>query len=264
MLISGSKVLLTGASGGLGHDMARALKSAGAELVLTGRRGEALDALAKETGGTAVEADLADRAQVTKLIADHSDSDILIANAALPASGRIESFSVEEIDKAIEVNIRSTIVLAHGLGIAMAERGHGHIVLISSLAGKSAQPGSSIYSATKFALRGFAQALRGDLRSAGVGVSCILPGFVREAGMYADAGVKLPRHIGTSAPREVSDAVVKAITHNKGEIVVAPARMRLSAMVAEIAPGPAAVVARKSGGESVSDDFEAGQRDKRL
>lgn len=263
MLISGSKVLLTGASGGLGHDMARALNSAGANLVLTGRRAEVLGQLAKETGGTELEADLSDRERVAKLIADHSDADILIANAALPASGRIESFSVDEIDKAIEVNIRSTIILAHGLGMAMAQRGHGHIVLISSLAGKSGQTGSSIYSATKFALRGFAQGLRGDLRAAGVGVSCILPGFIRDAGMYADSGAKLPRGVGTSSPREVSDAVVKAITQNKGEIVVAPAPMRLGAVLAGIAPGAAAAVARKSGGEAVSGEFAAGQQDKR-
>lgn len=263
MLISGSKVLLTGASGGLGHDMARALHRAGAELVLTGRRAEALAPLAAETGATELQADLSDRGQVAKLIADHSDADILIANAALPASGRIESFSVAEIDTAIEVNIRSTIVLAHGLGIAMAKRGHGHIVLISSLAGKSGQAGSSIYSATKFALRGFAQGLRADLRSTGVGVSCILPGFIRDAGMYADSGARLPRGVGTSAPSEVSDAVIKAITQNKGEIVVAPAAMRLGAVFAGIAPEVAAAVSRRSGAEHVSGEFAAGQQDKR-
>jgi len=230
MLISGSKVLLTGASGGLGHDMARALNSAGAQLVLTGRRGDALQSLAQETGGTAVEADLADRDAVAKLIADHADTDILIANAALPASGRIESFSVDEIDKALEVNLRSTIVLAHGLGVAMAERGHGHVVVMSSLAGMSGQAGTSIYSATKFGLRGFAQGLRADLRSAGVGVSCIFPGFVGGVGMYADSGAELPRFVGTSAPQEVSAAVIKAITQNKGEILVAPATMRLGAV----------------------------------
>jgi short-subunit dehydrogenase len=263
MLISGSKVLLTGATGGLGHDMARALHAAGADLVLTGRRAEVLAPLAEEVGGQAVAADLSNRGDVARLIADHADTDILIANAALPASGRIESFSVEEIDKAIEVNIRATIVLSHGLGVAMAQRGHGHIVLISSLAGKSGQAGSSIYSATKFALRGFAQSLRADLRSAGVGVSCILPGFVRDAGMYADSGAKLPRGVGTSKPQEVSDAVVKAITQNKGEIVVAPVVMRLSALAAGIAPEAAAAVARKGGGEAISGEFAAGQQDKR-
>jgi short-subunit dehydrogenase len=263
MLISGSKVLLTGASGGLGHDMARALNSAGADLVLTGRRAEVLGPLAQETGGAELEADLSDRDQVARLIADHSDADILIANAALPASGRIESFSEEEIDRALEVNIRATIVLAHGLGVAMAERGHGHIVVISSLAGKSGQAGSSIYSATKFALRGFSQGLRADLRSVGVGVSCIFPGFIRDAGMYADSGAQLPRGVGTSSPREVSAAVIKAITQNKGEVVVAPAAMRLGAVFAGIAPEAAAFVSRKSGAEAVSGEFASGQQDKR-
>ena len=238
MLISGSKVLLTGATGGLGHDMARVLRAAGANLVLTGRRAEVLEPLAEETAGTAVTADLSLREDVDRLISDHADSDILVANAALPASGRIESFSVAEIDKALEVNLRATIVLAHGLGLAMAQRGRGHIVVISSLAGKTGQPGSAIYSATKFGLRGFSQALRGDLRSQGVGVSCILPGFVSDAGMYADSGAKLPRGVGTSKPRAVSDAVVKAITHDRGEIVVAPVAMRFSAAFAGLAPEP--------------------------
>lgn len=263
MLISGSKVLLTGATGGLGHDMARTLHAAGANLMLTGRRKDVLEPLATEIQATAVAADLSIRDDVARLIDEHSDSDILIANAALPASGRIESFTVEQIDKALEVNLRATIVLAHGLAIAMAGRRRGHIVLISSLAGKSGQTGSSIYSATKFALRGFSQSLRADLRSQGVGVSCILPGFVRDAGMYADSGVKLPRGVGTSTPREVSDAVIKAITHNRGEIVVAPAPMRLSAAFAGLAPEAAAAVARRAGGESVSGDFESGQQDKR-
>lgn len=263
MLISGSKVLLTGATGGLGHDMARVLHAAGANLVLTGRRAEVLEPLAAQTDGAAVAADLSDRETVSRLIDEHSDTDILVANAALPASGRIESFTVDEIDKALEVNLRATIVLAHGLGIAMAERGRGHVVIISSLSGKSGQTGASIYSATKFGLRGFAQSLREDLRSREVGVSCIMPGFVSDAGMYADSGAKLPPGVGTSTPREVSDAVVRAITHNRGEIVVAPVPMRISAAFAGISPRVAAAVARKAGGERVSGKFADGQQDKR-
>lgn len=264
MLISGSKVLLTGATGGLGHAIARELRKAGAELTLTGRRAELLQRLADETGGAAVAVDLADRAQLQDLIAASGDIDILIANAALPASGHLHSFSIEEIDKALDVNVRAVVLMARALSEQMAARGRGHIVVMSSLAGKSGQPGSSVYSATKFALRGFCQSLRGDLRSSGVGVSCVLPGFVRDAGMYADSGVELPRGVGTSTPQEVADAVVKAITRNRGEIVVAPVTMRASAIVAGVAPAAAAAVARKAGGESVSDDFASGQSDKRL
>jgi short-subunit dehydrogenase len=263
MQISGSKVLLTGATGGLGHAIARELRRRGADLVLTGRRIEKLEPLAAETGAVAVQADLAIRGDVERLISEHADTDILIANAALPASGHIHSFDAHEIDLALDVNLRATLILAHALSAQMSTRGRGQVVLMSSLAGKSGQTGSSVYSATKFGLRGFAQGLRADLRPANVGVSCVFPGFVRDAGMYADSGVKLPAWIGTSTPQQVSAAVTKAITRNRGEIVVAPLPMRVSAILAGIVPELAAAVARRTGGEAVSDDFAQGQRDKR-
>ncbi|HWI22042.1 MAG TPA: SDR family NAD(P)-dependent oxidoreductase [Baekduia sp.] len=263
MQISGSKVLLTGATGGLGHAIARELRGRGADLVLTGRRVDVLEPLAAETAGVAVQADLAVRGDVERLISDHADTDILIANAALPASGHIHSFDTQEIDLALEVNLRAVMILAHALSAQMVRRGRGQVVLISSLAGMSGQTGSSVYSATKFALRGFAQSMRGDLRDANVGVSCIFPGFVRDAGMYADSGVKLPAWVGTSTPQQVSAAVTRAITRNRGEVVVAPLPMRVSAILAGIVPELAAAVARRAGGGAVSGSFAEGQRDKR-
>ena len=80
-----------------------------------------------------------------------------------------------------------------------------------------------MYSATKFGLRGFALSLREDLRSAGVGVSVVLPGFIRDAGMFADTGVKLPLGVGTKAPEDVADAVLRASSTNRAEVDVAPA-----------------------------------------
>ena len=97
-----------------------------------------------------------------------------LANAGVPGSGRIETFSIEEIDRAIDVNLRAPVVLARRLAEGMAARGGGHIVFISSLNGKAAPPGTPIYAATKFGLRGFAQSLRQDLRPQGVGVSTSL------------------------------------------------------------------------------------------
>ena len=83
-------------------------------------------------------------------------------------------------------------------------------------------PGSSVYAATKFGLRGFALALREDLAPKGVGVSVILPGFIRDAGMFAESGAKLPPYVGTKRPEDVARAVVKAIEHDRAEIDVAP------------------------------------------
>src|SRR3954451_5495600 len=153
MEISGRTVLLTGATGGIGHAIARALRAEGAELVLTGRRTDVLEPLAQETGGRATAVDLSDRAAVDRLIEEAGDVDILVANAALPASGDIFTFSVEEIDRALDVNLRAPILLARRLGERMAGRGAGHLVFISWLSGKSGQVRCSIYSATKFGLR---------------------------------------------------------------------------------------------------------------
>src|SRR5581483_7584589 len=114
-----------------------------------------------------------------------------------------------EIDRALDVNLRAPIVLAHALTPAMVARREGHLVFISSLNGKAATPLTSIYNATKFGLRGFAAALREDLRAEGVGVSTIFPGFISEAGMFAAAGAKLPPGVGTRTPRDVAEATVK-------------------------------------------------------
>ncbi|MEA2289659.1 MAG: hypothetical protein QOD55_1656 [Solirubrobacteraceae bacterium] len=263
MNLAGRTVLLTGATGGLGHAIARRLHAAGAQLILTGRRTEVLEPLAAETGARAIAVDLTDPAAVERLGHDFGDVDVLIANAGLPGSGHLLSFSIEQIDRAIAVNLRAPMVLSRIVGERMAARRSGHIVLMSSLAGKAATPRSSVYNATKFGLRGFAQALRQDMRSHGVGVSAVFPGFVRDAGMFADSGAKLPPGVGTSTPEEVADAVVRAIERNRGEIDVAPVPMRLGALIAGLAPGVAATFTRITGGERIGDQFGDGQASKR-
>jgi len=163
----------------------------------------------------------------------------------------------------LEVNLRAPIALARALAPPMIERRRGHMVFVSSLAGKVASPASSIYSATKFGLRGFALGLRQDLRPHGVGVSLVLPGFIRDAGMFADARVQLPRGVGTRAPEEVAAAVLTAIERNRAEVEVAPAWMRAGASFAGVAPTVAAAVSRKLGGDKIAADHVSGQRDKR-
>src|SRR4051794_24708618 len=193
MELQGRTVLLTGATGGIGAAIAHALHDRGASLVLTGRRREVLESLESDLGDRAevVVADLADRDDVARLCERAASVDVVVANAALPASGRIEDFSPEEIDRALDVNLRSPLQLARAAAPAMAERGSGHLVFVSSLAGKVASPGSGLYSATKFGVRAFAAALRQDLHATGAGVTTVFPGFVRGAGMFAEADVTL-------------------------------------------------------------------------
>lgn len=262
MIVRGARVLLTGATGGLGHAIARELRTAGAgELVLTGRRAGVLEPLAAEVGGRAVACDLADPADVDRLLERAGDVDVLVANAALPASGRIDALSVADVDAALAVNLRAPIILGKAVAARLAARSaHGQLVFVSSLAGKAASSGSSLYSATKFGLRGFALGMREDLRADGIGVSVVSPGFIREAGMFHDSGARLPPGIGTRTPQDVARAVVRAIERDLAEVDVAPVALRVGAAFASVAPGVASAVQRKLGSDGVSDAIDAGHR----
>ena len=222
-----------------------------------------LEPLAAEVGGRALAADLSIPTELRRLIEEAGDVDILVANAALPASGTLDSFSVEEIDRALDVNLRAPIVLAHELMGGMVSRGSGHLLFMSSLAGKAATPRTALYNASKFGLRGFSSALRADLRGTGVGVSTIFPGFIRDAGMFHEAEVKLPPGVGTRTPEHVARAVVSAIEGNRGELDVAPLPLRASATFASLAPELAGSFARRLGAEDISRQLQEGQSDKR-
>ncbi len=265
-------VLLTGATGGIGQAIARAFASHGASLILTGRRTEVLEPLAAEVRGRPLACDLASRGDVEKLSRDAvaAELDVFVANAALPASGLVTELNQEEIDRMLEVNLRAPVALARALAPGMIERGRGHMVFVSSLSGKAANPASSIYSATKFGLRGFALGLREDLRPHHVGVSTVLPGFISEAGMFADAQrglaegqIKLPPGVSTRTPEQVAAAVIKAIERNRAELDVAPALVRFGATFAGAAPQLASAASRLMGSSRIADEVAEGQRDKR-
>jgi uncharacterized protein len=259
-LLSGT-VLVTGATGGIGQAIARALRSRGAELILTGQRSDVLDALAAELGARGIACDLSRREELERLVSEAGRVDVLIANAGIPAGGVLTELSQEEIDRALQTNLRAPIALARAVSPAMVARGHGHLVFVSSLQGKAAVPSSSVYSATKFGLRGFALALRQDLGPLGVGVSVVLPGFISHAGMFAAARTRLPPGIGTRRPEDVADAVIAAIDRNRGEVEVAPMPLRLGTAVASVAPGFSAAVSRRLGSARIAARIVAAQRD---
>jgi short-subunit dehydrogenase len=263
MNLDSRRVLLTGATGGLGHAIARGLAARGAQLVLTGRRTDVLEPLAAELGATAVAADLADPGAVDTLLADAGDIDVLVANAALPASGSVLDYTPEQIDRALTVNLRAPMLLGRALAIRLAERGSGHLVFVSSISGKAPSPGSGIYSATKFGLRGFALGLREDLHGTGVGVTTIFPGFIRGAGMFHDSGTKLPPFAGTKRPEHVAAAVVRGIESGRAEIDVAPVTIKLGAALTGALPQPMLAIQRLLGSQKVSAQLAEAQRDMR-
>jgi short-subunit dehydrogenase len=253
-------VLLTGASGGLGRAIAIALHERGGRLLLSGRNEEALAALASELGAADVlPADLAARDDVDRLPERAGVVDILVHNAGLPGSGRLDSFSPEQIDRVLDVNLRAGIQLTRALLPPMLERGRGQIVFMSSMAGKV--PVTPLYSATKFGLRGFAGALRDDLHGSGIGVSAIFPGPIEEAGMQADSGVKTPNP--KRYPADVAHAVVNAIEKDRGELTVADPIQRAGELLLAVAPATAARARRLVGLDKIVAATAEGQRPKR-
>ncbi len=251
--LSGKTVLLTGASTGIGPVIARRLRLAGARFVLSARNQAALTKLADELGDSRI------------VVADLSRAgvDVLVSNAGVPASGRLASFALEEIDRAIAVNLRAGIVLAHELAPAMIERKHGHIVFMASVAGKVPAAGVSIYNATKFGIRGFGLALREELMPTGVGVSIISPTFISGEGMWAETGLKANPIAGEVTPGQVAEAVFDAITKNKAEIDVMHLPLRASLKVLGVAPGLFMSVARSSGANRNYDELGKRQQSKR-
>ena len=261
--IAGAQTMVTGATGGLGQAIAHELHARGAQLVLTGRRAEAVEALAEAVGGRAVVADLTQRADVDRLAAEAAEVDVLVLNAGLPGTGRLATWEPEQIDRLLDVNLRAPMLLARAASGAMVERGRGRIVVMSSLSGKSAQPSTSMYCATKFGLRGFALSLRAELHGTGVGVTTINPSFISDAGMFHESGVTLPRFLRTRKPEHVTRAVLKAIDRAPAEIDVAPLSQSLGAAVGGLVPGFAEAFARRFGGGAITDAFAERQSTKR-
>jgi short-subunit dehydrogenase len=267
MELAGRTALLTGATGGLGRAIAKALAEKGATVVLSARKAEALEALAAGLPGEGhrvLAADLAEPGAAERLAAEAGAVDILVANAGLPGAGWLPDFTPEQVTRALRVNLEAPMLLARALFPPMVDGQGGQLVFVASLAGKSASPLSSIYNATKFGLRGFALALRADLAGKGVGVSLVSPGFIREAGMFADAGAKPPPGMGTATPEQVAAAVVKAVEHDKVELAVAPLQQRALAHFGMASPSIAVRAQSGSAGQKAAGAIADGHsQDKR-
>lgn len=261
MDIQNTTALVTGANGGLGEAIALHLVNAGATVIVTGRRADALKAVAEKTGAKVIIADLAKRDDVKRIEQEAGPVDILVANAAIPATGSFSDEVDEDfIDRTLEVNLKAPIVMAKHFVGSMVKKRSGHLVFISSIAGRMPAKGSTMYCATKYGLRGFALSLREDLYGTGVGVSTIFPGFIRDAGMFAKTGVKLPSAMGTKTPNHVASAVLSAIRRNHAEVIVASVDQRLGSFMANLTPGLISGIQRSFGGDAIAKQIVATQR----
>jgi short-subunit dehydrogenase len=256
-------VLVTGASGGLGDAIARACAARGAHVAVTGRREQTLRALADDIGAEVFCADLADEDAVARLADAVGEVDVLVSNAALPAGGTVDTFSVEELSRSIAVNVRAPMVLSRLLTPRMVARRQGHVVFVSSLAAAFPTPGLTVYNATKAALAIYGLSLRGELASHGVGVSVVYPGPISGAGMWAETGLAAPMGLPTRSPGQVGAAVVRAVERNQAEVSVAPVALRVGALLGRATPATFARLAPRLGAHRVTGAMADALRHKR-
>ena len=182
--LTGRTALVTGASGGLGGAIARALHAQGATLALSGTRREALEALAGELGSRAhvLPCDLSDRIAVDALVPAAEKAlgslDILVNNAGLTRDNLFMRMKDAEWDGVIEVNLTSAFRLSRAALRGMMKRRHGRIVNIASIVGVTGNPGQGNYAASKAGMIGMSKALAQEVATRGITVNCVAPGFI--------------------------------------------------------------------------------------
>jgi len=255
MDLAGKTALLTGASRGLGPYIARAFAERGVHLALTARTADALEATAREATEFGVRAiaipedvtDPSGRMRLLERAGTLGPIDILINNAGIEWVCQYTNMSVEEIERMVQTNLVAPLILSRLVLPDMIARGSGHVVMMSSLGGKKGSPYSATYAATKAGLIEWTSGVREELRGTGVSASVICPGFVSEAGMFAEYGKRAPRLAGESTPEQVAVAVLRAVERDVAEITVNPGPKRLMEVANAISPGAVTWILRRFG-----------------
>lgn len=257
MEIRGTSVLLTGGSRGIGPYIGAALVAGGARVTLTARSAGDLEQVRTKLDPdrvAVVPGDVSESADRTRVMEAAGDAfgplDILVNNAGIESVLPFTEYTEDEIRRIVAVNLEAAIQLTRLVVPGMVERGRGHVVNISSLAGKAAVPYNTVYSATKHGLVGFTYSLREELHGSGVSASVICPGYVAEAGLFARYGrpEKLKGSGVLTTPRKVALAVLRAIEKDKPDVVVAGLLPQLSDVSFAVSPRLSGALARRLGG----------------
>lgn len=246
MHLEGRRVLLTGASRGLGPVLAGAFAGAGARLALVARGGEALTEVADRFGGQAYVADLSKSEQLRTLVArveaDGGPVDVLVNSAGVETAGALISQSADDIEQLLRLNLLAPTELCRQVLPGMAARGSGHLVLVSSLAAVGTFPGLAAYGASKAGLTRLAAGLRADLRGLGVGVTDVQLGPIRgemlaraQGHPPTDRGFARLRRLAVLRdldPYEVANAVLSGVRRDKPHVRL-PRRAAIAGVWAE-------------------------------
>ncbi|HVF12562.1 MAG TPA: SDR family oxidoreductase [Actinomycetota bacterium] len=247
-------VLLTGASRGLGVDMALEFAAKGSRLALAARSAEGLEETAASIGsGTEVitiPTDVSDLTSLNELVNAVQDKfghiDVLVNNAGLEQVWDFEAMDPALIKQIVGVNVTGLMWLTRLVLPEMIERRSGHIVNIASTAGLVPVPHNSVYSATKHAVVGFSHSLRMEMLDHGVGVSVVCPGFVN-AGMFAEWGRKPPGVSTLNDTKDVARATVDAVVRNRSEVVIDGGPQRIGDVLQALSPSVATLTYKLSG-----------------
>lgn len=224
--IRGKVVCITGATGGIGNEIARAFAREGARLVLSGRNAAALEAIAAElkhrgTDVLTVTSDVTVPADIERLVAEATQAmggiDIIVCNAGVYIRGAVKDLPLESIRTSMETNFYGAVHLIRAVLPQMLARRSGHIVAVSSVDGKKGLPPDAAYAASKYAMTGFMDVLRQELRQTGVYASTIFPERV-DTPMIE--GLALPLMSRRLPPTAVGRAAVKAVRQRRREVVL--------------------------------------------
>jgi hypothetical protein len=242
----GITALVTGASSGIGRELALRLAARGARLALVARRKPALDDVAEEVaalGGRAlaVPCDVSDGAAVVAAAEQVHDAigpvDLLVSNAGYGHHRSFLEWDVADMERVMRVNYLGALYFTKALLPAMVERRRGWLVFMASIAGRIAPPEEAAYAASKFALVGLAEALSLEVEPHGVHVLTVCPGVIRTPFFDEEAIERMPRVARRQMiePGVVADQVIDALARGRRELTV-PRMLRVAGMVRALAP----------------------------
>ncbi|HMC37215.1 MAG TPA: SDR family oxidoreductase [Actinomycetota bacterium] len=220
MDLTGRTALVTGASSGIGRATAIALARRGVDVKATGRDIASLEALRKDCAAEVLAADLSRADEADRVAHWAGPVDVLVNNAGFGWAGRLSEMDVSQTEELIRVNLAAPIRLAALLVPGMVERGVGHLVNVSSIAGHVGVRFEAVYSATKAGLLAFSESLRYELAGSGVWVTVVSPGAVRTA-FFQREGRAYERTFPRPVRAErVADALIRAIEQNRPQVFV--------------------------------------------